>query len=84
MTGKPYRSNPWQRRVATAQPPMQAKSPAITNPNPPYDMTRLPLGQRLRIADDYAAAHPGCPIATMLTELFPELKGIGASCDLLP
>lgn len=42
----------------------------------PLDMSRLPLQPRLKIADDFVAAHPGRPIAAMLLKLFPELRGI--------
>lgn len=72
MSSRPFQQRRWQRRPTAPAPappqPLRMHDAALP------DMSGLPLEQRLRLADDYAGAHPGRPIATMLLDLFPELR----------
>ena len=63
---------PWDR----TRPATEARPPESTDNSEVLDMTRLPLDNRLAIAESFHAAHPGRPISAMLLDIFPELRHI--------
>jgi hypothetical protein len=71
LTGK-YGYYARRRKPITEIAPQSKQSVAIDDE--PLDMSRIPLNNRLALADKIAMAHPERPISGMLLELFPELN----------
>lgn len=68
----------WKRRRNTRAIPASMPDDTLRVAHDSVDVTRLGLDKRLRIIEDFVAAHPGRSVTAILLDLFPELLSIEA------